>query len=154
MKIIFIIWSIFFLSSQALAEAQVLVVDKTAKPSTKAKHIEGVHKEIFVKGLSEDKIKYLILQGMLSTKGYAWGYEGEGEDYILARFDYRGNTVVMRIEYTDEMIQLKHHKAWGDMTCKNDIDGVCYKTAGSYYKYVRNLRKSIVKQVNSAGDEL
>ena len=142
------------MSMQTTAGAQILTVDKNIKPSSSVKKIKAVHQEIDVKGFSFDEIRYVILQGMLSTHGYAWGYEGEGDDYILARFDYRGDTVIMRIEFTDEIIQLKYHKAWGDYVCKNDIDGVCYKNAGGYYKYVRNLRKSIVAKVNSEGGVL
>jgi len=85
---------------------------------------------------------------MLSTKGYKWLFEGEGQGYILARFDYRGDTNIMRIEYNKSLVQLKYHSAWGDYVCKKLVDDICYKNSRGYYNYIKNLRKSIVAKLN------
>ncbi len=88
-----------------------------------------------------------IIDGMLNTKGIAWVFEGEGEGYILARFDYRGDTNVIRIEFDEKLVQLKYHDALGDYICKNNIDGICYRNGRGYYNYIKNLRKSISREL-------
>ncbi|MEL4360316.1 hypothetical protein [Shewanella algae] len=127
-----------------------LVINKNAKPKSSNSYIEAVHKEIPVAGACEAQVRYAILEGMLSTKGFAWVYEGEGEGYILARFDYRGDTNVMRIEYDANYIQLKYHAALGDFVCKKLIDDICYKNGRGYYNYIKNLRISIAQELKKS----
>jgi hypothetical protein len=78
-------------------------------------------------------------------------YESEGDGYILARFDYRGNTTVMRIEYSEKLVQLKYHGAIYDFVCGNLVDGICYKNQRGYYNYTKNLRASIAQQFSNSG---
>jgi len=131
----------------AFAEPSVLKVKKI-KPKSSTKYINAVHKEIQTHNKSLAGIKYAILEGMLTTRGYKWAFEGEGDGYILARFDYRGDTNIMRIEYNTELVQLKYHKAWGDYVCKKLIDDICYKNSRGYYNYIKNLRHSIAQQID------
>ncbi|TPH15577.1 hypothetical protein [Litorilituus lipolyticus] len=132
-----------------IAEPSVLKVNKRLKLKSSTKYIQAVHKEIHVSGKSPEAIKFAILDGMLRTKGYKWTFEGEGKGYILAGFDWRGDTNIMKIEFNESLIQLKYHQAWGDYVCKNLIEGVCYKNDRSYYNYVKNLRLSIEQQISN-----
>ncbi|MEZ9198021.1 hypothetical protein [Shewanella sp. 10N.286.54.B9] len=139
--------SLFSVSAPLLAAPEVLQVDDNIKPKSFDRYIRAVHKEIETGSNDINKIRYAILEGMLVTKGFAWVYQGEGDGYILARFDYRGDTNVMRIEYDQSLVQLKYHAALGDYICKNLVDDICYKNSRGYYNYVKNLRNSISKQL-------
>lgn len=150
----FTIYLLFLLSFLSQAEPSILSVDKSIKPKSSTKKISSVHQEIKVKADNIHSVKYAILEGMLTTHGYKWVFEGEGDGYVLARFDYRGDTNIIRIEYTQQLIQLKYHQAWGDFVCKNLVDDICYKNSRGYYKYFRNLRNSIVKQVTALEENL
>ena len=130
-----------------LAAPAVLTIDKKVKPRKSEKYIYWVHQEIQSPSDNLYAIKHAILQGMLMTRGYKWLYEGEGDGYILARFDYRGDTNIVRIEYDEDMVQLKYHSAWGDFKCTKLVDGICYHNRTGYYKYIRNLRTSIAQQI-------
>ncbi|CAH0991315.1 hypothetical protein SIN8267_01418 [Sinobacterium norvegicum] len=139
--------TILMLSTMAvMAQPQVLVIDSKLWPKSPDRYINKVHREISVQGLSAAQIRFVILEGMVTTRGYAWQYEGEGDGFILARFDYRGDTNIMKVAFNNNMIQLQYDQAWGDLVCKNNVEGICYKNAGGYYKYVRNLRNSIEQQ--------
>lgn len=128
-----------------------LVIDKKAKPKTSSKNILAVHEEIHTNTTDLREIRYRIVEGMLKTRGRIWTYDGEGDGYILARFDYRGNIQVMRIEYNEQYVQLKYHSAYNDLVCKNLIDGICYDNARGYYNYTKNLRASIAEQFQASG---
>ncbi|MFT4927852.1 MAG: hypothetical protein ACI8WB_003966 [Phenylobacterium sp.] len=138
--------ALLIFSSPLLAAPEILTIDSSASPKSSDRYIRRVHKEIPTPNQTVAINRFTILQAMLTTKGYAWTYEGEGDGFLLARFDYRGDTIIMKIEYNDALIQLKYHKAWGDYVCENDIAGVCYENANGYYKYVKNLRRSIELQ--------
>ncbi|QDF74500.1 MULTISPECIES: hypothetical protein [Shewanella] len=139
--------SLLALSPLVLAEPSVLSIKQSVKPKSSDRYIRAVHQEIETHNIGLEKIRYAILMGMLNTKGFAWVYDGEGEGYILARFDYRGDTNVMRIEYDESMVQLKYQDALGDYQCANLIDGICYKNGRGYYNYIKNLRASIARQL-------
>lgn len=144
--IIFAIFVWALIPSSLQAEPVPLEIKKV-KPKSSDRYINAVHKEIVTTTDDLNKIRYAILEGMLTTKGIAWLYDGEGEGYILARFTYRGDTNVMRIEYNQSLVQLKYHDALGDYECKNLIDDICYKNGRGYYNYIKNLRKSIARQL-------
>jgi len=149
MRSIALLLGIFFLMPFfTYAEPSVLEINQKIKKKSYDRYINAVHKEIDVNGKSIPAIKYAILDGMLRTKGYKWALEGEGDGFILARFDYRGDTNIMRIEYNDSLVQLKYHQAWGDYECKKLIDDICYKNGRGYYNYIKNLRSSIARQVS------
>ena len=135
------------LSPIALAAPNLLEIKQNVKPKSSDRYIRAVHQEIETNNIGLEKTRYAILEGMLNTKGFAWVYDGEGEGYILARFDYRGDTNVMRIEYDKSLVQLKYHDALGDYQCEKLIDDICYKNGRGYYNYIKNLRASIAKQL-------
>lgn len=133
--------------STAMAEPGPLVVDKKVRKMAKARHIESVHLEIPTNTTDLAAIRYAIVQGMMVTKGRIWTYEGEGDGYIIARFDYRSHTIAVRIEYNEEWIQLKFHGGSDAYECEILVDdGICYRNHDNYYKYTKNLRTSIVQQ--------
>jgi hypothetical protein len=138
----------------ALADPGPLVIDKSKRGRASDGDIEAVHQEIATGTTDLRKIRLAIVNGMLETKGRAWTYEGEGDGYILARFDYRGHTIISRIEYNQELVQLKFHAGSEAYECENlQEDGVCYKNHRGYFNYTRNLRTSIASnlQLVSAG---
>lgn len=135
------------LSTSVAAAPSMLEIKSNIKPKSSDRYIRAVHKEIETNNIGLEKTRYAILEGMLSTKGFPWVYDGEGDGYILARFDYRGDTNVIRVEYDESLVQLKYHDALGDYQCKNLIDDICYKNGRGYYNYIKNLRVSIAKQV-------
>lgn len=148
MKSILLIFLGVIMSFNTFAVPSKLEINTKIKPKSSERYIKAVHKEIETSGANLEAIKYAILEGMLTTKGYKWLFEGEGDGYVLARFDYRGDTNVMRIEYDKDLIQLKYHKAWGDYECEKLVDDICYKNSRGYYNYIKNLRKSIARQVS------
>jgi hypothetical protein len=131
-----------------LADPGPLVIDKSGRGRVSNGEIEAVHQEIAAGTTDLRKIRLAIVNGMLQTKGRAWTYEGEGDGYILARFDYRGHTIVARIEYNQELVQLKFHGGSKAYECKNLQDnGVCYKNHKGYFNYTKNLRASIARNL-------
>jgi hypothetical protein len=135
-------------AASALADPGPLVIDKSGKGRTSAGNIEGVHLEIATGTTELRKIRLAIVNGMLQTKGRVWTYEGEGDGYILARFDYRGHTIVTRIEYNQALVQLKFHGGSEAYECENlQVNGVCYKNHKGYFKYTENLRTSIARNL-------
>ena len=133
------------------AEPGPLVIDKKIKPKSSNKHIEAVHLEIPIQAADLGQVRLNIIDGMLKTRGRIWTYEGEGDGYILARFDYRGNITVMRIEYNEQYVQLKYHGAVNDTACQNLVDGICYRNNRGYYNYTKNLRAAIELELLRSG---
>jgi len=134
----------------AMAAPKPFVFDKNVRNRTNASPIKKVHLEIPTNTTDLAKTRYAIIQGMLQTKGRSWTFEGEGDGYILARFDYRGHTIIMRIEYNEELIQLKYHGGSKAYECKTLVgDGICYKNHKNYYGYTANMRDSILSQTLS-----
>jgi len=136
----------------ALAEPVPLEVDKNIKPSASKKYIRSVHLEIPTNTTDMQRIRLGIIDGMLQTKGRIWTYEGEGDGYYLARFDYRGNVVIVRIEYNEQFVQLKYEGAHGGLACTNNVEGICYKNHKGYYNYTKNLRAAILQQFPAVGE--
>ena len=132
----------------AYAEPAPLVIDQKVKRMANKKHIRAVHQEMVTSTSDIDAIRLAIIEGMLATKGRSWVFEGEGEGYILARFDYRGHIIVMRIEYNSELVQLKYHGGSEAYFCKALIDdGICYSNHKNYYAYTSNMRSSVEAQL-------
>jgi len=139
----------------ALADPGPLVIDKSGRGRTSDGNIKAVHQEIATGTTDLRKIQLAIVNGMIQTKGRAWTYEGEGDGYILARFDYRGHTIVTRIEYNQALVQLKFHGGSEAYECENlQENGVCYKNHKGYFNYTKNLRASIERnlQLVSGGE--
>jgi len=131
-----------------LADPGPLVIEKSKRGRVSNGDIEGVHQEIAAGTTDLRKIRLAIVNGMLQTKGRVWTYEGEGDGYILARFDYRGHTIVTRIEYNQALVQLKFHGGSEAYECENlQENGVCYKNHKGYFNYTKNLRTSIARNL-------
>lgn len=135
-------------TATALAAPEPLVIDKSKRGRTSDGNIKAVHQEMTTGTTDLKKIQLAIVRGMLETKGRAWTYEGEGDGFILARFDYRGHTIVVRIEYDESWVQLKFHGGSKAYQCENlREDGVCYKNHKGYFNYTKNLRASIERNL-------
>lgn len=132
----------------AFADPAPLVVDTSKRGRPSVDTIAAVHLEIPTGTTDLNKIRLGIVDGMMQTKGRVWTYEGEGDGFILARFDYRGHIIIMRIEYNQDLVQLKYHGASKGLECENlQPNGVCYKNHRNYYNYTKNLRFSIIRQL-------
>lgn len=121
-----------------------LIVDKMLKPRASVGHIEAVHKEIENTSGRLKFARIAILNGMLRVKSKAWLLEEEGPGFIVARFDYRAKTILMKIEYSEELIQLKYLDSGNGYGCENLVVDICYENDRGYYNYTKNLRRSIV----------
>jgi len=131
-----------------LADPAPLVIDKSIKGKSSNRYIRAVHLHMETGTSDLNEIRRAIMRGMLQASGRAWTYEGEGDGYILARFDYRGLITVMRIEYDQELVQLKYHSAIGGTECQNlRPDGICYKGARGFYNYTLKLREGISREL-------
>ena len=141
---------LFGWTAGVLADPAPLVIDESKRGRASKGDIAAVHQEMVTGTTDLRKIRFAIVNGMLATKGRVWTYEGEGDGYILARFDYRGHTIVVRIEYDQALVQLKFHAGSKAYECKNlREDGVCYKNHRLYFNYTENLRISIERHLRS-----
>ncbi len=153
MKLLFITALLsLFLSGSILAEPSEFLIEKSDKRHSRERHIRAVHDVMKTSTTNIHKIRYQILEGMLNTRGYRWLFDGEGDGYILARFTYRGDTNVMRIEYNQSLVQLKYHDGIGDLVCQMNVKGICLRNNRGYFNYFKNLRNSINIQL-SKGEE-
>jgi hypothetical protein len=139
-------------AAQAMADPGPLEIPKSGRGRVSTGDIEAVHKEMRT-GTSDLKaIQLAIVRGMLETKGRAWTYEGEGDGYILARFDYRGHTIVTRIEYNQDLVQVKFHAGSEAYQCENlQESGACFKNHKGFFNYTKNLRASIERNLRLVG---
>jgi hypothetical protein len=135
-------------AAEALADPEPLVLPKSGRGRASNGDIEAVHQEIATGTTDLKTIQLAIVRGMLETKGRAWTYEGEGDGFILARFDYRGHTIVTRIEYDQALVQVKFHGGSEAYQCENlQENGVCYKNHRGFFNYTKNLRASIERNL-------
>lgn len=147
--------SIFFIFSASYVSAEpselLFVKNKAAWDDTSSRrYVLAAHKEIKYQSVDTDRVRYHLLNAMLNTRGYKWVLEGEGDDHFLARFDYRGETIIMRIEYNERLIQLKYENSSKYYACENlQENGICLKNTRNYFNYVKNLRSSIAREFNS-----
>ncbi|MBQ4835172.1 hypothetical protein [Pseudoalteromonas luteoviolacea] len=111
------------------------------------KRMRAVYSLIQHSSDNQHKVRWAILNAMSQTRGPAWLLEGEGDGYILARWDYKGHAIIHRIEYNDKAVQIKYDGGVHDYKCKLLVDGYCYNTHRRYYKYnislVEQLRKEL-----------
>ena len=135
-------------AAEALADPEPLVLPKSGRGRASNGDIEAVHKEIATGTTDVSKIQLAIIKGMLETKGRAWTYDGEGDGYILARFDYRGHAIVTRVEYNQAFVQLKYHGGSEVYQCENlQKNDICYKNHKGYFNYTKNFRASIERNL-------
>ncbi len=133
----------------AYAAPERIEVDDKLKPRSGTKHIEAVH-QIKPNPLSSvAETRYAILRGMRFNRGVSWRLEGEGDGYINARIDYKSQTIIQRIEYSTDAFQFQYMAGTGNLACKNNQHGICYKGSNRYYKYTRKLINSINKELNT-----
>ena len=134
-----------FMTSTSLGAPSPLIVDKKQKPMASAGHIAAVHQEIENPHKSAKMARLAILRGMYFNRGIAWLMENEGPGFVTARFDYKGDTIIIRAEYNDDLIQLKYIDGNDGYECENLVEGICYENNRGYYNYTKNLRRSIIK---------
>ncbi|CAA0099451.1 Uncharacterised protein [BD1-7 clade bacterium] len=132
----------------AQAAPEPLNIDKTQK-SVNHKHLQRVYAYIPDPGLSTQETRLAILLAMRDNPKKRWLLEGEGDGYIDARFDYRRRTIINRIEYSKQGIQLKYLAASDSFECQNNQNGICYKSHGAYYKYSGKLKTSVERELEA-----
>lgn len=99
---------------------------------------------------SAAKARLAIITAMLNTKGSPWLLVEEGDNYVLARWDYKGHTIFHRIEYSATGVQIKYAGGLNDYQCEILVGEYCYKTHKNYYKYNVSLVKQIKKALSRA----
>lgn len=119
-----------------------LNIDSKQSPKSSDSKILSVHEPINNPG-SVAHARATILNAMLHNKGVAWLMEEEGDGYIRGRFDYRGNMILVDVEYSDKYIQLKYVDGFKEFECENNVSGICYENHRHYYNYTKRLRDGI-----------
>lgn len=131
-------------SGATLADPAPLVIDNSVNGMGNPRHIKNVHRELKTGGKGLDSIRAAIRSAMSEAKGGPWIEQDEGEGFILARMQYRDNSMTLRIEYNEEFVQLKYFDATNLYVCEIVVDdGICYKNYRDYYGFAQNLRGSI-----------
>jgi len=110
--------------------------------------IDNVHEPIRTRNVDRKALRLIILKGMWNVKSYSWYLESETPDSIVARFDYRHNSIVMKVVYDENHIQLLYAGSIG-FECTDLKDGVCLDNDRSYYNYSKNLRTSIARELKA-----
>lgn len=132
----------------ALADPAPLVIDKTVPGMVKPRYIENVHLEIKTRTTDLDAIRSAILAAMSVAKGGPWSVADDGDGFVLARMQYEGNSMTLRIEFDRQFVQLKYHDASERYACEIVVgDGICYKNYRDYYGFAQNLRGSIIREL-------
>lgn len=137
---------LFSLTGHAIAAPEPFVYKRPAKGAASKSKMQDVYDLIPNPSGSAAKARLAILTGMLNTKGTSWLLLGEGDGYVLARWDYKGHTIFHRIEYTADAVQIKYAGGLNDYSCQMLEGDYCYKTHKNYYKY----NVSLVKQIRKA----
>ncbi len=143
-----IVASALFLSAQSHAEPTVFEYQKVSG-GVSAKKMKAIYDLIPNPTGNSKKARLAILKGMQQTKGVAWLVEGEGDGYVLARWDYKGHAIIHRIEYNDDAVQIKFAGGVNDYQCAIQKGDFCYKTHRNYYKYNRSLVKELKRALGN-----
>ena len=107
-----------------------------------------IHGPIYLYGGATLKeARQAILLGMYYNKGVKLTYEGETPNSVMARWDYRGGTVVFEVHYDENRIQVLYRDASEELECKKLESGICHDGTGRYYNYMPNFTKSIRNQL-------
>ncbi len=128
---------LLFLSVQPMAHAE----------REMRKSVRSIHAPIPTQGASLQGTRLAILYGMHNNKAIKWVYEGETPNSVMARWDYRGNSVLARIVYDQNQIQILYVDASTDLACQDLEAGVCHKGTPAYFNYIPHLRISIEREI-------
>ena len=112
-----------------------------------SRRVRSIHAPIPTLGASLQGAKLAILYALLKNKDIKWMYESETKNSIMARWDYRGDSVLANIVYDQNQIQIHFVDGSADMTCQDLEAGVCHKNSGAYFNYIPHLRKAITREI-------
>lgn len=112
-----------------------------------SRKVRSIHAPIPTLGASLQGARLAILYGMLNNKGIKWVYEGETSNSIIARWDYRGDSVVANIVYDENQIQIQYLRGSKYLFCDDLEAGVCHKNGMEYFNYIPHLRTAIERQI-------
>ncbi|MBC7983667.1 MAG: hypothetical protein H7Y02_07435 [Candidatus Obscuribacterales bacterium] len=132
-------------ASVCSAEIGPLVLDNTisSKGRTPNKHIVAAHDALPNIAGTSAAARLAILYSLTGRAGEMFYLEGEGDNYVDARFDTKRNPLWLRIEYSDKYIQIRYLDGQKDFVCTINRDGICYNNHDHFYHYAAYLRKSI-----------
>ena len=143
------ILSLLGISFANASPIKLVINDHDNKKNAKEKLIFSAHKEI-PHNLSIAKLRFALLEAAISNIKIKWVLEEEGENYMLFRWDYRGDAIISRVEFNESLIQMKYENAFGDFVCKKNVKGICYKNYDSdYYLYMKRFRTSILDTIKA-----
>lgn len=112
-------------------------------------HTRNVHMAIPVASDDLSQVRLAVLVAMQKAARAKWILEGEDANSILARFDYRGGTIILRVSYSTSQIKLLYEDANGGFECEDLEEGICYSAARKYFGYSKRLRQSIIKYLKA-----
>jgi len=134
-----IFWVAILLTNNSIAEPFMLKED-----SGTSGYIINAHQAIQHTLPSTNHIRAALLDATYNNKKLRWTFEEEGEDFLIVRWDYAKETIIVRIEYNNELIQIKYLDASEEYECEQAFQGICYQNNDdNYFEYVARLRKSI-----------
>ena len=132
----------------ALAISMGLCVPSAALAKEEmSRHTREIHGPIPLNGATLQQARRAILLGMYYNKGLKLTYEGETANIVTARWDYRGDTVVLDVRYDDKQIQVLYRAASEELECQELESGICHNGTHRYYNYIPNFTKSIRNQL-------
>ncbi|TQF70311.1 hypothetical protein [Pseudoalteromonas luteoviolacea] len=150
MKRLIALLSVAVLSYSTISSAAPTPFEyKDLRKGASEKKMRSIYSLIKHSSDNPQEVRLAILNAMSQTKGTPWLLEGEGDGYILARWDYKGHAIIHRIEYDEKAVQIKYDGGVNDYKCELLVDNYCYKTHRNYYKYNISLVKQLRKALSS-----
>ncbi|QGX39533.1 hypothetical protein [Permianibacter aggregans] len=136
-------------ASVSAAELTPFAFDASIAPGDRSREsqIRAAHEAIENGGGNRHAARLAILYSMDGKTGARWTMEEEGQGYVIARNDIKGNTLLVKVEYDERYVQIKFHHGFDDFHCENLVGDYCYDNHRHYYNFVARLRKSIIKQL-------
>lgn len=138
----FIVSCMLLASANAISAPATLEIVKT-KPSASESAIRAAHDPIVTTNSTTDKNRKAILLGLAQENKLRWLVEAEGQGYVVARANSKGHVMLLKIEYTAEMIQLKYLDGDDSFECENLIGDICYENHRRYFGFAKRLRTLI-----------
>lgn len=118
---------------------------------SKESQITAAHEVIQNTTGNRHAARFAIISSMSGKTGARWTMEEDGEGYVIARNDIKGNTLLVKIAYSEQYIQIKYHYGFDDFQCEQLVGEYCYDSHRHYFNFVARLRKSIIKNLGELG---
>lgn len=132
------------------AEPAPLKLETKFRDASK-KYLRKAHEPI-KHTLSQDELRFVLLEASITNSKIKWVLEHEGDGYMVFRWDYDGfgkkpSYILTRVEFNNNLLQMKYAGAVGEYGCQRLDDGICYRNKKDYYAFMGRLKKSILRSI-------